>query len=68
MGVSLRAMLPLLLLCEFPKAESLPAGWLDGVWRSAGSGLLYISRSGVEWEAFLFQLERVGWLSIYPLF
>ena len=44
-GFSLRAMLPLLLLCEFPKAESLLAGWLAGwlagVWRS-----LYI----MEWS------------------
>lgn len=49
-GFPLRAMLPLLLPCEFPKAESLLAGWLAGVWRSAGSGLLYTSWSGVEWS------------------
>lgn len=53
-------MLPLLLPCEFPKAESLA-----GVWRSAGSGLLYISWSGVEWSGRHSFLPRAGWLAIY---
>ena len=63
-GFPLRAMLPLLLLCEFSQSRK-SAGWrlaFGRFWLA-----LYIMEwSGVEWEAFLFQLERVGWLSIYP--